>query len=187
MDDEARDRLVDIKGLQARLARFAEQRDWGQFHSPKNLAMALAGEVGELLEVFQWLTEEESRHLGPAALKDATAELADIQIYVSRLADVGAYTFFDLDCTRGEENLHVEVKGTISDGAKVLLTQNEVAHAKAGEAPIALFVVSAIQLTRTKEDGVSAAGGRERVLWPREIDQGTLKPVGYEYELPSDG
>ena len=52
---------VNIDEIQARLADFAKERDWEQFHSPKNLSMALAGEVGELLEIFQWLTEEQSR------------------------------------------------------------------------------------------------------------------------------
>ena len=52
---------MNIEEIQARLAEFAKERDWEQFHSPKNLSMALAGEVGELLEIFQWLTEEQSR------------------------------------------------------------------------------------------------------------------------------
>ena len=50
-----------LEEIAARLAEFARERDWDQFHSPKNLAMALAGEVGELLEHFQWLTETQSR------------------------------------------------------------------------------------------------------------------------------
>ena len=53
--------LVDVKALDAALARFARARRWEPYHSPKNLAMALTGEVGELVEIFQWLTEEESR------------------------------------------------------------------------------------------------------------------------------
>ena len=56
-------RLIDTRGLEVALAEFAEARNWGRFHSPKNLAMALAGEVGELIELFQWLTEDESRQL----------------------------------------------------------------------------------------------------------------------------
>jgi dCTP diphosphatase len=69
---------------------FADKRDWRKFHSPKNLAMALTGEVGELVEIFQWLTEEQSRKvmtdekLG-AAVRD---ELADVLIYLVRLASV---------------------------------------------------------------------------------------------------
>jgi NTP pyrophosphatase (non-canonical NTP hydrolase) len=73
--------------LAARLAEFARERDWDQFHAPKNLAMALAGEVGELLEHFQWLTERQSAELAPA-VKDAVAlEMADVLLYLVRLAD----------------------------------------------------------------------------------------------------
>ena len=80
---------MDTKAIQAKLADFAKERDWDQFHSPKNLSMALAGEAGELLEIFQWLTEEGSHRdeLSNEALQTATDELADIQIYVLRLAD----------------------------------------------------------------------------------------------------
>lgn len=80
---------MDVKEIQASLAEFAEQRDWEQFHSPKNLSMALAGEAGELLEVFQWLTEEQSSRasLTIEQLDAASAELADVMIYALRLAD----------------------------------------------------------------------------------------------------
>ena len=70
--------------LATRLAEFARERDWDQFHAPKNLAMALAGEVGELLEHFQWLTAQQSAEL-PPEVKDAVAlEMADVPESVSR-------------------------------------------------------------------------------------------------------
>jgi NTP pyrophosphatase (non-canonical NTP hydrolase) len=76
-----------LEELATRLAEFARERDWDQFHAPKNLAMALAGEVGELLEHFQWLTERQSAEL-PPAVKDAVAlEMADVLLYLVRLAD----------------------------------------------------------------------------------------------------
>lgn len=80
---------VNIKEIQARLANFAKERDWEQFHSPKNLSMALAGEVGELVEIFQWLSEEQSQRssLTSDQLAAAKEELADILIYALRLAD----------------------------------------------------------------------------------------------------
>lgn len=80
---------MNIEEIQARLAEFAKERDWEQFHSPKNLSMALAGEVGELLEIFQWLTEEQSRKssLSEDQLAAASEELADVLIYALRLAD----------------------------------------------------------------------------------------------------
>jgi dCTP diphosphatase len=80
---------MNIPELQAALRSFAQERDWDQFHSPKNLAMALAGEAGELLEHFQWLTEEQSRTLGMDAAKKqkVSEELADVAIYLVRMCD----------------------------------------------------------------------------------------------------
>jgi len=78
---------MDIEALQKSLAAFAADRDWEQFHSPKNLAMALAAEAGELLEIFQWLGEEASGQLSPAQRSAAEHELADVLIYLLRLAD----------------------------------------------------------------------------------------------------
>lgn len=80
---------MDIKYIQERLAGFAAERDWDQFHSPKNLVMALAGEVGELLEIFQWLTEEQSQNICAEAngKRRVEEEVADIAIYLARLCD----------------------------------------------------------------------------------------------------
>jgi NTP pyrophosphatase (non-canonical NTP hydrolase) len=82
--------LSSIDELTVRVREFAHQRNWEQFHTPKNLAMALAGEVGELLAELQWLTPEESaavmshEELGPRV----RAEIGDVTIYLVRLADV---------------------------------------------------------------------------------------------------
>jgi len=76
-----------LDALRERIREFAAERDWDRFHSPKNLSMALAAEAGELLELFQWLTEEESRTLDPAKLVQVRHELADVFIYLVRLAD----------------------------------------------------------------------------------------------------
>ena len=76
-----------LDDLSRRLRRFAEARDWEQFHSPKNLSMALIAECAELVEHFQWLTQEQSMNL-PAEKQEAVAlEMADIFIYLVRLAD----------------------------------------------------------------------------------------------------
>ncbi|QJR15263.1 nucleotide pyrophosphohydrolase [Usitatibacter palustris] len=77
----------DLDGLRDQVRAFARARDWEQFHSPKNLAMALSAESGELLEVFQWLTEAESRALTPQARNAAAEEIADVLIYLVRIAD----------------------------------------------------------------------------------------------------
>ncbi|CAK0754125.1 dCTP diphosphatase [Gammaproteobacteria bacterium] len=76
-----------IQELHQSLATFAAERDWDQFHSPKNLSMALIVETAELLEHFQWLTEEESRNLPDSRHEAVRLELADIFIYLVRLAD----------------------------------------------------------------------------------------------------
>ena len=76
-----------LENLRARLDAFASERDWNQFHNPKNLAMALAGEVGELLEHFQWLTLEQSANLPPATRNKVALECADVLLYLIRLAD----------------------------------------------------------------------------------------------------
>jgi dCTP diphosphatase len=74
--------------LESRIRAFAAARDWGRFHTPKNLAMALAGEVGELVAEFQWLTPEESTALLPEARSRVREEMADVLIYLLRLSDV---------------------------------------------------------------------------------------------------
>jgi dCTP diphosphatase len=70
-----------------KLREFASERDWEQFHSPKNLSMALAVEVAEIIEHFQWLTQEQSRRLDPEVLNKVREEIGDVQIYLARLAD----------------------------------------------------------------------------------------------------
>jgi dCTP diphosphatase len=76
-----------LRALQERLAAFAAARDWEQFHSPKNLAMALSVEVAEIVEELQWLTEEQSRMLDAERRERVRLELADVFIYLLRLAD----------------------------------------------------------------------------------------------------
>ena len=77
----------DLKALKQRLRSFAKDRDWDQFHSPKNLSMALIAEAAELVEHFQWLTEEQSQNLSKEKLSEVEEELVDIQIYLIRIAD----------------------------------------------------------------------------------------------------
>ncbi len=77
----------DLEDLRDQLRRFAAERDWDQFHSPKNLASALVVEAGELLEHFQWLTEEQSGALTDDQKQKVVDELADVFIYSIRLAD----------------------------------------------------------------------------------------------------
>ncbi len=82
--------LVDVRSLSAELKKFADERDWAKFHSPKNLVMALTGEVGELNEIFQWLTTSESELAGsdPKTAVAIRHEIADVLLYLVRLSDV---------------------------------------------------------------------------------------------------
>jgi NTP pyrophosphatase (non-canonical NTP hydrolase) len=80
-------RMDDIESLRRRLRAFADARDWDQFHSPKNLAMALIVEAGELVEHFQWLTESASATLPEEKRAEVALELADVLLYLVMLAD----------------------------------------------------------------------------------------------------
>jgi dCTP diphosphatase len=76
-----------IDDLRDKLRQFADERDWDQFHTPKNLAMALSVEAAELLEHFQWLSDAESTVLAPEKCAKIREELADVLLYLIRLAD----------------------------------------------------------------------------------------------------
>lgn len=77
----------ELKKFQSEFRAFVAERDWDQFHTPKNLAMALSGEIGELLEHFQWLTPEQSDDLSDETTSAVEHEIADVQIYLAALAD----------------------------------------------------------------------------------------------------
>jgi dCTP diphosphatase len=80
--------MDEFRQLGEKVRRFAEERDWNQFHSPKNLSMALSVECAELMEHFQWLTESQSRRLGQRQKREVEKELADVQIYLIRLSQI---------------------------------------------------------------------------------------------------
>ena len=87
MDAMLRGMNDDLDTLRDRLRAFALARDWGQFHSPKNLACALSVEAAELLEHFQWMTEEQSRAPGDSQRAEIALEAADVLLYLIQLAD----------------------------------------------------------------------------------------------------
>ena len=82
--------MSELNDLKAEIRAFADARNWEQFHTPKNLSMAIAGEAGELVAEFQWLTAEKSMReaLSAEKLADIELEIADVAIYLIRLADV---------------------------------------------------------------------------------------------------
>ena len=79
--------MDSLHALTEQIRSFARERDWDQFHSPKNLSMALIAEAAELLEHFQWATEEQSYAPAPAKLQAVKHEIADVFIYLIRLSD----------------------------------------------------------------------------------------------------
>jgi len=78
---------MEIEEIRDQLRRFAAERQWDQFHSPKNLATAVTVEAAELLEHFQWLTDDESLRLDPEVRDKVVLEMADVFLYLVRLAD----------------------------------------------------------------------------------------------------
>ncbi len=79
--------MDSLQDLTCQLRKFAQERSWEKFHSPKNLVMALTGEVGELIELFQWKTEAESYELNEAEKAAVADEIADVQLYLIQIAD----------------------------------------------------------------------------------------------------
>ena len=82
--------MSEIQELKNEIRAFADARNWGAFHTPKNLSMAIAGEAGELVAEFQWLTMDESmrKNLTDKQIQDIKLEIADVAIYLFRLTDV---------------------------------------------------------------------------------------------------
>jgi dCTP diphosphatase len=80
---------MNLEDIRLRLAEFARERNWDQFHNPKNLSMAIAAEAAELLEIFQWLTDEQSKEIvkDEKEMAHIRQEIADVMIYLVRLAD----------------------------------------------------------------------------------------------------
>ena len=96
-----------MEGLIKKLEEFSKDRDWEQFHSPKNLIMALTSEVGELSDIFQWISEEQSKleNINPKDLDKAKEELADVFLYTLRIADKLGINL------KEEANKKIEVNG----------------------------------------------------------------------------
>jgi NTP pyrophosphatase (non-canonical NTP hydrolase) len=96
-----------LDALRNRLRDFVRERDWEQFHSPKNLAMAMIVEAAELVEHFQWITEQQSREIAPEKREQVAQEIADTFIYLLRLSDVlgidlvdAAHAKMDINATK---------------------------------------------------------------------------------------
>ena len=87
MTRKSRKPADSLEDLRRQLAAFAAERDWDQFHNPKNLAMAVAGEAGELVEHFQWLTPDQAARLPRATRDEVALECADVLLFLLRLCD----------------------------------------------------------------------------------------------------
>ena len=99
------DNQTTLQDLKEKMADFVRERDWEQFHTPKNLSMSIAIEAGELMEHFQWLTVEQSKSLSPAALQNIGEELADIVIYALSLANTLGLDMADTVLAKMEKNI----------------------------------------------------------------------------------
>jgi NTP pyrophosphatase (non-canonical NTP hydrolase) len=109
-----------LEALRVKLQAFARERDWEQFHTPKNLSMALAGEVGELIEIFQWLTPDQAAEvMGSARAGDVRDELADVTIYLVRLADMLGVDLLEVAHAKLERNHHRFPPGDVQGRADV--------------------------------------------------------------------
>lgn len=106
-------RLIDVAALESVLQNFADERDWQQYHSPKNLVMALTGEVGELVELFQWQTEAQSHAVArdPKTAQAVRDELADVLLYLVRLSSVLGVDLNDAVVQKLEKNAKKYPKG----------------------------------------------------------------------------
>ena len=98
------DAATTLQDLRERMAAFVRERDWEQYHTPKNLSMSIAIEAAELMEHFQWLSAEESRALDPVALQEVGEELADIVIYALSLANALDFDLADTVLAKMEKN-----------------------------------------------------------------------------------
>lgn len=96
--------MKDLEAIRQQVANFAKERDWEKFHSPKNLAMALSVEVSELMEHFQWLSEEQSRELDEATCAAVAEEIADVQVYLVRIADTLGVDILSAVAAKMEKN-----------------------------------------------------------------------------------
>ena len=98
------DDQITLQDLKEQMATFVRERDWEQFHNPKNLSMSIAIEAGELMEHFQWQTVEQSKRLDAAALQEIGEELADIVIYSLSMANYLQIDLSDTVLAKMEKN-----------------------------------------------------------------------------------
>jgi NTP pyrophosphatase (non-canonical NTP hydrolase) len=99
------DTQTTLQQLKEKMAAFVREREWEQFHTPKNLSMSIAIEAAELMEHFQWLTVEESKNLPPEALAALGEELADIVIYALSLSNVLGLDLSETVLAKMEKNI----------------------------------------------------------------------------------
>jgi hypothetical protein len=160
--------------IRTRLRELAED---DEITSARNALAELAGERSEGQGYESFAPRRK-------AIEDHAMSKA-IQYYTRQgwtVTNVSARRSYDLRCTRGRQRLHVEVKGTTSDGVAVLLTRNEVEHARGAYPHVALFVVAQIRVARGNPP--QASGGRVFRQEPWDIEQGQLAPLAFEYRRP---
>ena len=102
----------------------------------------------------------------------------------NEIIDVSASASYDLMSRQGDEEIHIEVKGTTTEGKSILLTKNEVKHAKDFYPKNALIVVSNITLVKDENGKINAEGGNTEIFQPWKLEQEYLVPLSYKYTIP---
>jgi dCTP diphosphatase len=162
---------MDLESAQMRARRFVEERDWAKFHTPKNLAMALVSEVGELVEILQWRSEEESKELiYTSDFQKLCEELADVQIYILRLADVLGV---DLERAVQEKQLLNERRYPVEESAKQVAKYSRTAAGLNSQSDSERHSGGSVSMETSPKPG---AGRTERLL------EGRLRLRPYQTE-----
>ncbi|HET6312781.1 MAG TPA: DUF3883 domain-containing protein [Chloroflexia bacterium] len=179
----------EVARIRRQLGAIEQPIDEEDYHTP----------IPELVEVHQYIAQRAGRKSsgqgysvdpGTRRAIELHAMNFAIEYYIARgwhVEDVSATMSYDLRCTQptldDTDELHVEVKGTTSRGSGVLLTPNEVIHART-YSNVALCIVSEIIVTRNADQLPIATGGTMRIIYPWDINVGQLTAVGYEYTIP---
>lgn len=186
------------QGLEELLPQFHERgwlelgQVWYCWHALNRLDAGAADEIADAVEAFDRLAGKGRQQGWRVSAEERRAlelyAVAAAERYFKRrgysVENVGAVESYDLDCWKGGRELRVEVKGTTGDGSELLLTPNEVTHAKRTRADLALFVLADITLETRAQRKPSCAGGRSRVYWPWKIgEDGFLSPIGWTYSV----
>jgi hypothetical protein len=195
VDEEIWDEFADDRERLAREA--AAIREW--IEAGRNGPAPLTTAPEEIEAVVEIVHHEAGKRGSGQGLRLSAAARQAIELHSmnrainyfadrgwATITDVSGSRCFDLLCQRGTSELRVEVKGTTSQGDRILLTRNEVTHARRVFPLVALYVLSDIELLSPIDGGYQACGGSEIIRNPWDIRAGQLQALAYEYAVPPD-